>query len=139
MRLFFALLAVLGWAARLQPANPPDTAVAIYGNGPNHIWDRVFDQFYVRTGWNGTQQGGDNLDPPLWPETKYLLAGPARQHALSALDEFLSVHAEQSIADPLKRAVFQHDLWAVFDWSAARYARGHAQRKDRPLQKKSPT
>jgi hypothetical protein len=132
MRWFLALLAVLGWTAQLQLASPPNTAEAVYANRPNHIWDRVFDQFYVRAGWGGKQYGGDNLDPPLWPETKYLLAGSARQQALATLDEFLSAHAERFTSDPLKRAVFQHDLWAVFDWSHAR----NAQSEDRPLQKK---
>jgi hypothetical protein len=34
------------------------------------------------------------------------------------LDEFLETRGDRLIADPLKRAVFQHDLWAVFDWLA---------------------
>jgi hypothetical protein len=33
------------------------------------------------------------------------------------LDEFLASHGEKLIADPLRRAIFQRDLWAVFDWS----------------------
>jgi hypothetical protein len=36
---------------------------------------------------------------------------------LAVLDEFLTQHAERLITDPLRRATFQHDLWAVFDWS----------------------
>jgi hypothetical protein len=35
------------------------------------------------------------------------------------LDEFLSSHAENLIENPLKRAMFQRDLWAVFDWLAS--------------------
>ncbi|MGH9329629.1 MAG: hypothetical protein ACRD09_04235 [Vicinamibacterales bacterium] len=34
------------------------------------------------------------------------------------LDEFLETRGERLIADPVRRAVFQHDLWAVFDWLA---------------------
>jgi hypothetical protein len=36
-----------------------------------------------------------------------------------SVDEFLSTDAENLIRDPLKRAMFQHDLWAVFDWLAS--------------------
>lgn len=132
MRWFLALLAILGWAVWLQPASTPEGSDALYGRGPNHIWDRVFEHFYLRTGWNGKQYGGDELDPPLWPETKYLLADPARREALATLDEFLSAHAERLISDPVRRGVFQHDLWAVFDWSDAR----HALTEGRPLQKR---
>ena len=35
------------------------------------------------------------------------------------LDEFLTTHAENLISDPLKRAMFQRDMWAVFDWLAS--------------------
>src|SRR5262249_44642952 len=32
--------------------------------------------------------------------------------------EFLAKDGDKLINDPLKRAVFQHDLWAIFDWLA---------------------
>jgi hypothetical protein len=35
------------------------------------------------------------------------------------LDEFLASNGERLIGDPLERAVFQHDLWAIFDWLAS--------------------
>jgi hypothetical protein len=62
--------------------------------------------------------GVDSLDPLLWPETEHLLAGPSHARALRVLDEFLQTHAENLIRDPVKRAILQRDLWAVFDWSA---------------------
>jgi len=44
------------------------------------------------------------------------VAPPSHQQALKILDEFLSTHGERLITDPLKHAVLQRDLWAVFEW-----------------------
>jgi hypothetical protein len=91
-------------------------SIAIYDPNPNHIWNRIFRVFYIRQGWDGRSYGGDELDPYLWDETKYLIEGSSHKNALALLDEFLSTHAERLIADPLNRATFQHDLWAVNSW-----------------------
>src|ERR1700733_9468579 len=83
---------------------------------PDQIWNRLFRLFYVRHARDGREYGGDELDPYLWPETKYLLSGPSHEEALKSLDEFLQQHSERLIAEPLKRALFQRDLLAVSDW-----------------------
>jgi hypothetical protein len=95
-----------------------DTAhpVGIYDPDPQHIWNRVYRQFYIRVADNGTEFGADTLDPLLWYETESLLKAPTYQQTSALLDDFLNVHAENLITDPLKRALFQRDLWAVFDW-----------------------
>jgi hypothetical protein len=64
--------------------------------------------------------GADALDPLLWPQTEHLLAGPSHRRALDLLDEFLRTHSENLIRDPVKRALLQYQLWAIFDWSALR-------------------
>ena len=87
-----------------------------YDPSPKHIWNRLYRQFFVRTARDGTEFGIDELDPLLWWETKYLITGPSHQQAMTLLDEFLATHAERLIADPLKRAMLQRDLWAIFDW-----------------------
>lgn len=87
-----------------------------YDPRAGHIWNRVYRQFFVRTARDGKEYGAEELDPLLWWETKYLISGPSHQQAMSLLDEFLATHAEQLITDPLKRAIFQRDLWAIFDW-----------------------
>ena len=89
-----------------------------YDPDPDHIWNRVFRQFYSRTTANGKEYGLGELDPLLWPDTTYLLSGASHEQAIHILDEFLRTHAENLINDPLKRAMFQRDLWAVFDWLA---------------------
>jgi hypothetical protein len=91
----------------------------LYDADPHHIWNRVHRQLHVRIA-SGAVYGNDEVDPLLWSETKYLLTAPSHSDALAVLDEFLNTHGERSIGNLLKRAVFQHDLWAVFDWVAAR-------------------
>ena len=91
---------------------------AIYDSDPAHLWNRLHRALYVRTTRNGEEYGRDELDPLLWDETEHLLVGPGRQLAIKLLDEFLSKDGAAMITDPLKRAMLQRDLWAVFNWSA---------------------
>jgi hypothetical protein len=98
-------------------ANKPDWA--IYDPDPKHLWNRVFREFYRRVAVNGQEYGADELDPLLWFDTTYLLNGTSYQQALQVLDEFLVTHADDLVREPLKRAMFQHDLWAVFDWAVS--------------------
>jgi hypothetical protein len=93
---------------------------SLYANDQNHLWNRLHRMFYVRADTDGTEHGFDEVDPLLWRETTYLLTEPSRSSATRLLDEFLETGGERLITDPLRRAVFQHDLWAVFDWLAAR-------------------
>src|SRR5215471_3052413 len=95
-------------------------APAIFDPSPRHIWNRLYDGLVIRTDQRGARHGADVLDPLLWPETEHLLAGPSHRRALDLLDEFLRTHAENLIRDPVKRALLQHSLWAIFDWSALR-------------------
>jgi hypothetical protein len=90
-----------------------------YAPDPDHIWNRLFRLFYVRDARNGRQYGGDELDPYLWWQTKYLVGGASHDEALKLLDQFLHQHSEKLIQDPLKRAVFQRDLLAVYEWLSA--------------------
>ncbi|MDP7012158.1 MAG: hypothetical protein QF685_12350, partial [Verrucomicrobiota bacterium] len=46
------------------------------------------------------------------------LQGKSHEQVLALLDEFIAKDADKLIKDPLKRAMMQHDLWAIFDWSA---------------------
>ena len=91
----------------------------LYDPDPNHVWNRLYRTLYRRQGRDGHEHGYDELEPLLWSETKYLLVNPAYHQAITSLDEFLSTHAERKITDPLRRAILQRDLWAVFDWTAA--------------------
>ena len=102
----------------------------VYNPNPDHLWNRVFCQLYRRVAANGEEYGADELDPLLWFDTTYLLDGVSHQQAIQVLDEFLSTHAENLIRDSLKRAMFQHDLWAVFDWLVSQPDPYPSQRQD---------
>ncbi len=100
-----------------ETAAPPEKPTwAIYDPDPDHIWNRVFRQFYRRAARDGKEYGLGELDPLLWFDTTYLLSGGSHQQAIRVLDEFLGMGAETLIGDALRRAMFQRDLWAVFDW-----------------------
>jgi hypothetical protein len=113
-----SLLAVLQ-ETRTTPSNLEESggAPSIYDRDPKHIWNRLYDAFFIRKDQARVTYGMDALDPLLWRQTEHLLAGPSHKRALSILDEFLRTHAENQIRDPLKRALLQRNLWAVFDWS----------------------
>jgi hypothetical protein len=104
-----------GFAAR-EPQSDASRVVGVYSNDPSDIENRLFRMFYVRRGRDGREYGGDVLDPYLWLETKYLLTGASRKEALQLLDEFLERHRERQITEPLKRALLQRDLLAVYEW-----------------------
>ena len=107
-----------------SPRSPSDSSEAVkwglYGPDPAHVWNRLYRSLYLRVARDGREYGYDELDPLLWPETTHLLGGPSYRQAVAVLDEFLATHAERLISDPMKRAVLQRDLWAVFDWTAER-------------------
>jgi len=93
---------------------------ALYDPNPNHFWNQLFDVLFTRNDRYGHKYGKDALDPILFGNTKHLLEGESHREALRVLDEFLQTHAKKQIHEPLKRAMLERDLWAVFDWSAAR-------------------
>ncbi len=127
MRLYRAaglvVLAGLLAAGAGPAADPPAEAppVTIYDAKPDHPWNRLHRAVFVRTTRDGKELGGDALDPLLWPQTKHLLAGPSHKDVLGRLDDLLEPGAIEAVRDPLRRAVLQRDLWAVFEWAADPY------------------
>jgi hypothetical protein len=104
--------------SRAPVSRSPASSAAIFDPDPNHLWNRVNAVLFLRTDRSGTEYGAGAIDLLLWNGTTYLLTGTSHQRALSLLDEFLRTHAENQVTDPVKRAWFQRNLWAVFDWSA---------------------
>jgi hypothetical protein len=102
--------------AKGNARSQPQSAQTIYASDPDQIWNRLFRLFYARQTGDGQQYGGDELDPYLWWQTKYLLSGSSHDEALKLLDEFLGQHSERAVTDPLRRAFFQRDLLAIYDW-----------------------
>jgi hypothetical protein len=83
---------------------------------PNHAWNRLHHVLWHRTGPDDQEYGYDRLDPLLWPGTTHLLTGPSHEAAVDSLNSFVSRNADSLIQDPLRRAMFHRDLWAVFNW-----------------------
>jgi hypothetical protein len=115
-------------ALRVEPGANKRGAGA-YDPDPKHLWNRLHQALHVRLTDNrgGEEQllepedrafALDELDPFLWHHARYLLDGPGHKPALAVLDEFLKGHGEKLVANPLKKALLQRDLWAVFDWCA---------------------
>jgi hypothetical protein len=114
-----AFFALAGVAPSLQSGRPLSRGDGLYDANPNHLWNRMHQIFHVRVAPDGSKYGFDTVDPMLWRETRHLLNGSSHARALVLLDEFLTSSGERLIVNPLKRAVFQHDLWAIFDWLAS--------------------
>jgi len=116
----------------VRSAGQPQTAAlpAVYSPQPYHMWNRLFRLFYVRSTPDGRSYGGDELDPYLWMETRYLLSGQSHHDAKKLMQQFLDQHAEQLVRDPLKRAMLQRDLWAVYDWLEKDYGQSKENRPE---------
>lgn len=110
-------IAFSGWNP--SAAQTPPSSVKVFDPNPDHIWNRTYACLFVRRTSDGTEYGADALDPLLWNETQHLLKGDSHRRALACLDAFLRSHAESAEQNPLKRAILQRDLWALFDWAAA--------------------
>ena len=132
--LVLAVFALAEFAVLARHSGSSEAPVTIYDSDPSHIWNRLYAALWVRQDSHGKRYGEDSLDPPLWTETEYLLAEPSHQIAIKVLDEFLRTHAETLVHDPVKRALLQRDLWAVFDWSVGQSAAN--ERPDYTLQKR---
>jgi hypothetical protein len=101
-----------------QSSNRPH--IILFHPDPQHISNRLYRQVHVRSTADGKEYGFEDLDPLLWRETKYLLSdSESNKTTLDLLDEFSRSGAEMQIRDPVKRAILQRDLWAVFDWAGS--------------------
>jgi len=93
---------------------------SIYSQDRQHLWNRLHAAFYRREVETTAKDkplslGPDVLDPPLGVHPRYLLDDEPFAKCDAVLDEFLAAHGEGDFTDPLKRALLQRDLWAVFD------------------------
>jgi len=103
-----------GRARSDPPAAPRPPQLAPYDPRPDHPWNRLHRALFVRTGAD-EQESTHEVDPLLYTTSRYPLDEPAWGRALAALDEFLGRHAERLVEDPIRRAMLQRDVWAVFD------------------------
>ncbi len=113
-----ALLLVAISSQEMVKGDSPGGESTIYDASPQHLWNRMNDTLFIRTGTNGIKYGYDEIDPLIWENSKYLLQGDLHRRAVAVLDEFLQRHGEKLVRDLVKRAWLQHDLWFLFDWVA---------------------
>ena len=113
-----ALLLVAMLGQEMVKGDSPGGASTIYDASPQHLWNRLNDTLFIRTGTNGIKYGYDQIDPLIWELTEFPLKGDTHRRVVAVLDEFLQGHGEKLVRDPLKRAWLQHDLWFLFDWVA---------------------
>ena len=104
-------------APEVKDAQQTDCARFLpYAPQRDHLWNRIHHRLFDRITAEGKILGCDETDPLLWNATAHVLADPAFSETVALLDSFLNGHAERLVHDPLRRAIFQHDLWAFFDW-----------------------
>lgn len=127
--------ALVVFSAFISHARPPSTDNTLYDSDPKHLWNRLHETLFARTASDNKTYGLDELDLLYWRTTKHLLEGPSHPKALAILDEFIDSHGEKLIQDPLKRALLQRDLWALFDWSAEAFSLRSNQPERRELQR----
>jgi hypothetical protein len=118
--LFSVIFATAGIFLALLFHGRAEEMAKVYDSDPAHVWDRLYATLFIRTGPDGREYGADSLDPPYWSTTRHLLEGDSQKEALRVLDEFLDKHEERLFREPMKRAILQRDLWALFDWAAGR-------------------
>ena len=87
-------------------------------------WDRKLRRGQLPSGRVVKRiEGGDVSEFLAWSKTRYYSEPATFQRINKLLDEFLASGGERLVTDPLKRAFFQHDLWAVFDHFAGQNIR----------------
>ena len=97
----------------------PSAKASLFHPNSNHLWNSLHAALFVRVDKAGQEYGHDSVDPLLWPGTaEFLLRGKSHDEVVALLDEFITKDGDKLIKDPLRRAVMQHDLWAVFDWTS---------------------
>ena len=122
LTLFVTAAVVLAIGGRRVPAQEAmPQPVAVYDSDPQHLWNRLHEILWHRVAPDERVYGHDRVDPLLWSQTRHLLQGPSRKAVRQVLRDFLDNHGEKLIDDPLKRALLQRDLWAIFDWLANRH------------------
>ncbi|WP_442508367.1 hypothetical protein SH528x_007336 [Novipirellula sp. SH528] len=80
-------------------------------------YDALYDVIMVRTSTDDPAFA-DLVSPLLWKESRYLVSDGTLARLLQSLAEFNALPRDQIEAYPtLNRAILQHHLWTVFDWT----------------------
>lgn len=86
----------------------------LFDSDPNHPWNRLHRQLHTRTLPDGKLYSPEGLEPNFVRRAEFLTQGESHRQAIQLLDDFLEHDTGKLVADPLKRAILQRDLWAIF-------------------------
>ena len=85
---------------------------------PSDPYDHLYDIIMVRKVSDEHAVTDDPESPLLWEDSRYLLSEDTLPRLLNSLDALNSLPENRIKAyPPLNRAVLQHHLWTVFDWT----------------------
>ena len=102
---------LLALSAPAMAVGEDDQFWTVYDSKSDHPWNRVFRALYDTTLHADEKAEG-------WPAS--LLHGQRHKDTIAALDHFLNTRAERLVREPVKRALFQNDLWKFFNWTLPR-------------------
>jgi hypothetical protein len=109
MKLTQLAIAIASCALPSRPEYPQDSTRL-------DEWDRKMRTGKLPSGSVARRiEGGDVPLLLAWKKTRHYSESASLERENRLLDEFLETRGERLIADPLKRAFLQRDLWAVFD------------------------
>lgn len=122
---FLLPLVLLTWVEARAQLFDPD---------PRHPWNALHQALNTRTTKSGATYVHDGLEPASVPRSKFLIEGESHRRIVDVLDDFLAQNADRRVTDPLKRAIMQRDLYAVFVDTASPTLPHQARRRE--LQKR---
>ncbi len=92
--------------------------LAVYHPDPQHVWNRLFSAFYIRTSNIPAKpdgkpiqriEGGDYIDFFAWSRTEYWSSAETAKRLNHLLGEFLNAGKTQMVDEPQKRVVLLRD------------------------------
>ena len=86
--------------------------VDFYSSKPDHLWNRLYSGLFVRTG--GGAVFDDLMDPMFVQDAKDFRTGESNAAATALLREFADNREALAQMTPLRRAMMQRDLLAMF-------------------------
>jgi len=113
---WIAILMGSGASADTVPQTPgPPYRNTYFDADPSHPWNRLYGMLFIRPALDGKLYGLNEIDPLYWPDSHYLLDAPLHRKVLGMLDDFIKSDSAALVKEPLKRALLQRMLWALFD------------------------
>lgn len=97
-----------------RPKSASHVEETLYDPDPQHPANRLHRFLYTRMLHDGKVYDHEDLEPPFVPSSKFLTEGASYREVIALCDAFLKERTALRIENPLKRAILQRDLWAVF-------------------------